>query len=230
MSSHTPWKNPPLREALFEVRFPPVDDYAIFVGGMAAALNDKFPTTEKLDFADVPVFIQLEGAVKHRFFNTEKTILFQTGVDVISINVISYSGFDSFQKIIRDVLEHAIKFVSFKKLTRLGVRYINEFDGSRNPFELLNLKPPLPDFEIDKTDEFFLRYVKKEQAGITVNTTVNFSQSEEKALFLDIDAFFTPSDDKWDIDTILEWISKAHDSVYEKFDNLVSQIEKGERK
>lgn len=230
MSSHSPWKNPPLKEALFEVRFPPVNDYAIFVGGMAAALHERFPLIEKLDFADVPVFIQLEGAAKHRFFNEDKTILFQTGVDVISVNVISYSGFTSFQQTIQEVLSCAAKFVSLETLTRLGVRYINEFDGFKNLFELLNLTPPFSDFEIDKTDEFFLRYIKKDQPDITVNTTINFMQTNKNSLFLDIDVFCSPSSETWDIATILTWISKAHDSVYERFDNLVSPSEKGARK
>ncbi len=35
MASHTPWRSPPLQEAVFEVRFPAVEDYSIFVGGMA---------------------------------------------------------------------------------------------------------------------------------------------------------------------------------------------------
>jgi len=230
MASHDPWKNPPLKEALFEIRFQPVSDYAIFVGGIAASLHEKFPYTEKLEAAEIPHFIQFEGVARHRFFSQDRAFAFQTGFDVVSVHVIAYSGFAAFSKTIRDVLDCAQKFVAFEGISRLGVRYINVFDEPKDLFGSLNITPPFSSMEIDKTEEVLLKLVKREQEDITVNTTVSLSSNNNKSLFLDIDAFYNPSNIKWDIDLILSWISKAHDVVYENFDSLVSLPEKGERK
>jgi len=75
VSSHITWKNPPILEVIFEIRFQPVADYAIFVGGMAAnnAIQNQYPLVEKLPGSDFPPLSPIEGVVRHKFLTNEKT-------------------------------------------------------------------------------------------------------------------------------------------------------------
>jgi len=228
MASHTPWRKAPLQEAVFEIRFPPMSDYAIFVGGMAASLRGKFPIVEKLETAELPEFMQIQGLVRHRFSSKDKSVLFQTGSDVVSVNAVSYSGFDSFSKAIQDILVAAKEFISKEEIVRLGIRYINRFDEVSKISSVLKVETPFPDMEDHKTKEVLLRYVKQEDEDIT--TTINVSlNSKDKTLFLDIDAFYDSPQMGWNVDSILAWSSKAHGFVYDDFERLVSLSQKKER-
>lgn len=158
MTEHTPWRNPPLQEAIFEIRFPAVEDYAIFVGGMAVELREQFPDSMKLATAELPEFIHVEGLVKHRFLTQDQTFLFQTGIDVVSVNVISYSSFKVFIDKIKIVLVSVQKLVLPKSITRLSIRYINKFSRTSQPFLSLNIKLPFSDIETPKTREIIIAF------------------------------------------------------------------------
>jgi uncharacterized protein (TIGR04255 family) len=223
--SHKPWRQAPLQEAVFEIRFSPLEDYAIFVGGIAAALQGKFPKIDKLDAAELPPFVPIQGIVRHRFSEKSGSLIFQTGADVISVNAISYLGFEHFSKTVREVLTSAEVFVSTKEITRLGIRYINRFEDVTKISSVLNVKTPFSDMESSKTKEVLLRYLKQEAQDIAIATNISFI-SGDKALFLDLDAFYDSPTFGWDMSCILDWNSKAHDVVYDNFENLVSQKEK----
>jgi uncharacterized protein (TIGR04255 family) len=232
VSSHTPWKNPPLLEAIFEIRFPPVNDYAIFVGGMASVNHDRFPTTEKLSAADMPPFVQIDGVIKHRFFDLNRDFIFQTGNDIISINSVNYSGFDGFLNEVKLVINAASTFIDFKKSIRLSLRYINKFSEVNDVFSVLSIKKPFNDFDQNATREIVLRHVKQEEENLFSAINIQFPVSIENLqdnLILDIEAFyFAPSID-FDLESIFEWCESAHEVIWNKFENLVSSNEKSLR-
>ncbi|MBW4558134.1 MAG: hypothetical protein KME59_19805 [Trichormus sp. ATA11-4-KO1] len=64
VKNHETWRNPPLQEAVFEIRFPSVSDYALFAGGMAISQQQEFPTTQKLQAAEIPEIVELSGLVR----------------------------------------------------------------------------------------------------------------------------------------------------------------------
>lgn len=228
MTEHTPWRNPPLQEAIFEIRFPAVEDYAIFAGGMAVELREQFPDSMKLATAELPEFIRVEGVVKHRFFTQDQAFLFQTGIDVVSVNVISYSSFKVFIDKIKTVLVSVQKLVSPQSITRLSIRYINKFSRTSQPFLSLNIKPPFSDIETPKSREIIMRHVKQEEDDVTLAVNITYPINETD-LILDIDAFHASFQVEWDLNFILDWSYKAHDVVWRNFENLVSDLEKGAR-
>lgn len=161
MKNHEPWRNPPLQEAVFEIRFPTVSDYALFAGGMAMSQQQEFLTTQKLQAAEIPEIVELAGLVKHRFISPDESLLFQTGTDVLSVNSVAYKGFVNFLENIGKILTATEKFVSLSTLTRLGLRYINRFSNVDYPPSLLNINLPFQNTDISKTQLLQLWEINK---------------------------------------------------------------------
>jgi len=223
------WRNPPLQEAVFEIRFPSVSDYALFAGGMAISQQQEFPTTEKLQTADIPEIVGLTGLVKHRFISSDKSLLFQTGIDVLSVNSIAYRGFADFLANIGKILTATEKFTSLSTLTRLGLRYINRLSNVDYPPSVLNIKLPFQNTDISKTQLLQIREVSKlDDEGTLLSVNVQFPV-DPKDLILDMDISLNPSDKLWDIQMILDWTDKAHDAIWDNFQDLISQNEKEAR-
>ncbi|NJL38904.1 MAG: TIGR04255 family protein [Leptolyngbyaceae cyanobacterium RM2_2_4] len=231
MASHAPWRNPPLQEAVFEVRFPPVDDYSIFVGGMAEVKRNRFPKVDRLPADELPPSIVVSGAVRHRFTTEDKSLLFQTGQDVISVNAISYSGFTTFANDIEDILRSAQNYADVGRVSRLGLRYINRFEKVESPFQILNIVPPFSDFDLSKTEKIQANYIKQELNKLFLSKNVDFPVADSNLIF-DLDAFqqdFDLDSLPWDIKTIVDWADKTHDIVWENFESLVSETERSRR-
>jgi uncharacterized protein (TIGR04255 family) len=231
MISHAPWRNPPLQEAVFEVRFPPVDDYSIFVGGMAEVKRNRFPKVDRLPADELPPSITVSGAVRHRFTTEDKGLLFQTGQDVISVNAISYSGFAIFSNDIEDILKSAQNYADIGRVSRLGLRYINRFEKVENPFQILNIKSPFLDFDLSKTAKIQANYIKQEINNLFLSKNIDFPVADSNLIF-DLDAFqqdFDLDSLPWDIKAIVDWADKTHDIVWENFELLVSENERSSR-
>jgi len=231
MASHARWRNPPLQEAVFEVRFPPVDDYSIFVGGMAEVKRNRFPKVDRLPADELPPSIMVSGAVRHRFTTEDKGLLFQTGQDVISVNAISYSGFATFSNAIEDILESAQNYADIGRVSRLGLRYINRFEKVEDPFQILNIKSSFLDFDLGKTAKIQTNYIKQENNNLFLSKNVDFPVADSNLIF-DLDAFqqdFDPDSLPWDIKSIVDWADKTHDIVWENFESSVSENERSRR-
>lgn len=231
MASHTPWYNPPLQEAVFEVRFPPVEDYSLFAGGMAQIKRDRFPKVDRLPADELPPSILVSGAVRHRFTTDNKKLLFQTGQDVLSVNAISYSGFAVFASDIEDVLKSAATYADIGRVTRLGLRYINRFEKVKDPRQVLNITSPFSDFDLAKTARIQANYIKREDRSLFLSKTIDFPVADSNLIF-DLDAYqqdFDLDSLPWNIENIVIWADRTHDIVWENFESLISEHERKRR-
>lgn len=226
MKNHEPWSNPPLQEAVFEIRFPAVSDYALFAGGMAVSQQTEFPITQKLNAADIPEIVELAGLVKHRFTSPDGSLLFQTGTDVLSVNSVKYKGFSNFLESIKKILTATEGFVSLSTLTRLGLRYINRFSNVDYPPSVLNVNLPFQNTDISRTQLLQLQEISRfDEEGTLLSISVQFPV-EPKDLILDVDISLNSPQKSWDIEMISDWTDKAHDVIWENFQDLISEEEK----
>ena len=53
-----------LQEVVLEIRFPPIEDYAIFAGAMSVSHKVNFPLTQKLEPPGLPEFVPISGIVQ----------------------------------------------------------------------------------------------------------------------------------------------------------------------
>jgi uncharacterized protein (TIGR04255 family) len=229
VGKHSPWKSPAIQEALLEIRFPVTDDYALFLGHMMASLTEQFPSVERTQPQELPPFVKIPGLVLHRFYNFDKSILFQIGPDIVSVNVITYSGFNVFVQSIKDVLFFAEKYVKLRNLNQLSLRYINKFEEPTGMLSTLNIQVPFDDVSKSKTLELQIRHVKREGDDVSLSVNVQLP-IEQTGVILDLNAFYISEGKEWDIEGILDWTDRAHEVIWSNFDALVSEKEKEKRK
>jgi uncharacterized protein (TIGR04255 family) len=229
VGKHSPWKSPAVQEALLEIRFPATDDYALFLGHMMASLTEQFPNVERTQPQELPPFVNISGLVLHRFSKSDKSILFQIGPDIISVNIISYSGFDIFVQSVKDVLSFAEKYVKLRNLNQLSLRYINKFEEQTGMLSTLNIQVPFDDVSESKTLELQIRHVKRESDDVNLSVNVQMP-IEQTGVILDLNAFCVSEGKEWDIEGILNWTDRAHEIIWSNFDALVSEKEKEKRK
>lgn len=230
MDPNPQWQNPPLQEVVFEIRFPPVDDYALFLGEVKSLIKEKFSEPVTLPGSKLPP--DFGGVVRHRFFSEDKFTLVQIGTDVASVNSVSYSGFDKFMEEILFISEKLKDTVKLQDKTRLGLRYINKFEAVSSPFETLNLVSPFQSLEVDNTERIRINHIKKTAFPLLLSVNIEFPIGNKKdELLFDLDAYqldFSMPNSK--SENFTHWAKKAHDLVWDNFDSLVSQEEKNKRR
>jgi len=219
-----------LLEAVFEIRFPPLPDYALFLTHIHTLAKDNYPHLERVKTfeIDMPPGVQIAGIPLHRFINRDKNFLFQTGVDLISVNVLDYKGFAAFLEQIKEVLVSVQEFVEFGKLSRVGLRYINRFEVEDNVLSSLNVNVPFNDMNMETTKEFNLSYLKALPHELFLHTRI-YNAVDSKATILDIDVFKEVVQSSWGVDNVLAWIDISHEIVWESFSGLISDQEKRSR-
>jgi uncharacterized protein (TIGR04255 family) len=227
LANHTPWRKPPIHEVVLEIRFPEVEDYDVFVGGMALSFRDAFPIRERLFAQSIPNDVIIPGLPKHRFFAEDRRSLFHTGSNVLAINTLKYETFELYIEFVKAIIEAAQNFIDLGNAERLSLRYINRFDKPKDIFSILQIDPPFRDLASAKTKGVLFQYSKQENEDTVLNTTVVYPL-ENGDLILDLEAVCTPEIvAQWSTQDILQWAMKAHDEIiWVNFDNLISSQEK----
>jgi uncharacterized protein (TIGR04255 family) len=131
-------------EAALEVRFETELPYGIVPGRLLDALQDAFPTVEELPAAQIPVAVDMPSLVRHRFLTNDGERMVQVGSGMVSLNHRTYKGFDAFFSDAESVLKAATKLDLLKKVTRLGLRYINLAALDRSWSEIITYKVSAP--------------------------------------------------------------------------------------
>jgi uncharacterized protein (TIGR04255 family) len=222
-----------LQEVVLEIRFPPIEDYAIFACAMSVSHKVNFPLTQKLEPPGLPEFVPISGVVRHRFSGQDQSKLFQIGSDVISVNYLQYTNFSDFIDDIKEILSSAQTHgAKISYAYRIGLRYINSFNKIADPFEFLNLSSPFTNKSFDITEFIQVRKVDKVETGLFLDINVQFN-SNDHGLILDLNSFYQNDknieqpEEQWSIEKLIDWISKAHELIKENFKTLVPQLEEG---
>jgi uncharacterized protein (TIGR04255 family) len=236
VSSSPPWRDPPLQEAVFELFFPAVSDYSLFVGNIFNSLRSKFPTSQALPANDFPLIPSLPGFVRHRFSDESGEVLFQLGQDLLTVNCLSYTSFDSYSQHIHDVLRAALEHGSpfgLSQATRLGMRYINRFENTDNPVAILQIALPFPSSEDDRLNNLKVHDTRQlgcNDDGRYLVRSFDFA-ADEQLLLLDLHVYevFNTQHDLV-IDELMKWTRVAHDTISSNFESLVLNDVKEQRK
>ena len=235
-SSSPPWRDPPLQEAIFELFFPPVSDYSLFVGNIFNSLRDKFPTSLALPANDFPLIPSLPGFVRHRFSDVSGAVLFQLGQDLLTVNCLSCTSFESYSQQIHGVLSAAIEHGSpfgLSQVTRLGLRYINRFENTDDPVAILEIALPFPSSEADKLNNLKVHDTRQlgcNDDGRYFVRSFDFA-ADERLLLLDLHVYqvFNHQHDL-EIYELMKWSREAHDTISNNFESLVLNDVKERRK
>lgn len=173
----------PLVEATIQVRFPGDARIDAVRGNFQQAIVDEFPLlfVPEVSAGDSPAL------VPYRFQNQDGTRTLALAINSLAYLSKQYPGWVTFRAEFMNYWAALTSRVEFKSLGRIGMRYINRFDGEL--LKRVNLAAPeyLAPLNQPKCD--FLRSASNyEEDEIAILVNVHKPQNEE-TLILDYDAY-----------------------------------------
>jgi len=222
MAKDKVYKNAPLVDAIFEIRFP----------GEPVVENrrDIFFEKIRIDFPNVfvpnvqpGVFPALEP---YQYMNDEKSMTIMTAINRFSISTKKYTGFNSFKEKIIELTKKFNESYNLKNINRVGVRYINVIPFVSNngiiPLkDYLNIEFKLPDPIPNDFKNLNLAFTSKIETG-SITTKIASMKSEkgaDEALLLDFD-FAKDSDLK--MSNIKRYLEEGHLITKKLFEEFIT--------
>lgn len=214
----------PIIEAIIEIRFETeINPNAIF-GIVYNEFRKDFPKVENLPILQIPeqlrlVDINLRHKPHYKISNEYFSI--QIGPDIISFSPYPiYSGWDNFSKQIFEVLERISTIQVIKKLTRIGIRYINFF--SEEIFSKINISVCVNTEKINYINTAVRTEIKKGNFSNTLQIANNINLPNKSGSVIDIDTFINISLEDFYLRS-KEIINEGHLIEKELFFSLLSE-------
>jgi len=222
------YKNPPIAEAVCEIRYASDDWDPTIPGRMQERLSGRYdgkPQEQRLFQADLMQVdapdgsgLGIQGRQQNRIQlrNRSDTFVLSLAENVLSISDLApYSGWESFRDRIEEAVHTYSDLASPHGVPRIGVRYINhvfvaaDVDSLGEYFKVAPL--PSPDLGASM-HTFLLRSESRydDDVGLTVTFARSESESAESAFVLDLDVW-TESDMEADAEPTLRVITDLRD-------------------
>ncbi|NLM19200.1 MAG: TIGR04255 family protein [Clostridiaceae bacterium] len=126
------FKNKPLREAIFELRWNVLDEqdhsFSLLLGRLFDKLQSEYPYYEKLANASIPLELA-QHMIQHRLRKSEKEWpLVQIGPGIITLNFTNSYDWKTFSRSIMDLVNVIFAVKPDIKVNNLFLRYINSIE------------------------------------------------------------------------------------------------------
>jgi uncharacterized protein (TIGR04255 family) len=223
VDEHQRLQNPPLLEAVFEVRADIAASLTVLPGKLAAALETDYPDVKETDFAKfvlmAPPPPEAGFVATHQFRTSDGKGMVQLAPAGFSVNSLAYPGFQAFRSAVAKVLASYGRHASVSAVRRLGLRYVNGL--------------PLPGGELLSGLTASVKWPALEAARLTSvaargifaysqpkgHLAVVIGAPQETRTTLDLDFYHEPRAAMAERD-ILSWIDEAHQRIYEAFRSM----------
>jgi len=218
----------PLKEAILEIRYSsslPID--AIF-GVLYASIKDLFPQPPvQLPILEIPASIRTQDPnfkyqAHHRLI--KDNIVLNIGPRVLSFaNQTPYDGWTEWSTFVYDALDKILATKVLDKIERVGLRYINLFDG--NIFDKVKLEVKINSKVLRKestnlrTEIIDGKFIKILQVANAVNVQKNDMFSNNSVI--DIDCLHNVESNGNFVKNYKIVIEEAHEKVKELFFSLL---------
>ena len=232
------YKNPPIREAVCEFRFPKEKRWDLTIPGLFYnEIKEVFPLKErKLSHllhvtpgGQRPAYT-FDIEEKAIFLAKDRKIFVQLGLNepVLSVHHLSpYTSWENFSEKIKMVFECLNDLVKADMLVRIGLRYINQIEIPKDDFDIakyFNLSPVVNDIPFEQFTSFFLGvdigYEDTDCICRTQFTTTVPRRDDCVAYILDFDYFNNPQTSV-PAENVAEWIEAAHSRIEEIFEKCI---------
>lgn len=218
----------PIVDALFEIRFNSKGFKGAVFGLIYDSIKSYFPNDPiSLPILQIPEPLrEQDPSLKHKphyRLENDKYIV-QIGQDVLTISQrMPYRGWEEFFDYINQLLKVIIKEDIIKDVFRLGLRYVNIFNGeilSKLTFDIsipnVNLIKDNTSIRTEIKDGSFMNTLQ-----ITNNTEINFNGSNSISSIIDIDTYKTYTDNQFLLNFEDE-INEAHKSEKTLFYSILN--------
>lgn len=229
----------PIQEAVLEVRFS-VDNWDVTSAGeLYNLLSQDFPDKQPIHSVALVIGQQIQETPRSfsppnspvlQLWKSDKSGLVQLGPGLVTANVLKYSDWSSFGKVIKQAISAYLQVVKPTAMHRISARYINRFEFPQKEFDLkkyftcnLILPPSVPQVE-----QMQIQVISPSKSSTQKNKLLFATAKpspETKAnhlcFVLDIDSYMTVSG-KPTIQNIEKSANALHSSVKDLFFSLLA--------
>ena len=237
MPAHPSYPNDSILEALCELRFERVSDalWSKAPAELVRKLSDKLPDMEPVTETGLELLIDkktgqpvqrvVQGGVKLRFSNEDKSRLVQVSQDLFSFNVINnYPDWKEMHDSIIVYWETVSKILYVNRVSRIGLRYINVVPFNKGTQKISDwLKPSdyIPPIIKESNHGFSYRIETHPAKDITniVQIAIRDKQDDKSELVFDIDSILIP---KFEHNLSNEITTLHNDNIWEIFKSAIA--------
>ena len=233
------YKNPPIEEALVEVRFAPADEWDLTIPGKLHEHRDikkeyqGKPRTQKVFEAALqagpgqpPNLAIHEGVGRIQLINEAGNRLISLGPGVLSVNMLRpYDGWGLFRPRIETALRAYNEVAAPTGVTRLGVRYINKIVSPRekDPMDYFTCGPPRAPGLPRKMAGFMSRveFVYDDGVKLLLTQASIDAPEDQSAFLLDLDLIWESAEAR-NLDEIMAVIDGLHEREGAAFEAIIT--------
>lgn len=225
MAEKATFSKAPLRQVVFEIRFPSSLSAACRRDEFYNEVREDYPQAvlPKLTFDKHPL------AQASQYVNKDGTRIITCSSEALSFNTYNYQGFETFrEEVMRLIKIFLRKYNTIDEITRVGLRYINDIPVERrgNKVDLtryLNFKFSLPNVLDKHLLDFFQTafYIELEAGTSGIRVSIDSTKEEGKdILVLDLDLISTRKIDSKEIE---KYLIGYHDKIEEIFLDITTE-------
>lgn len=216
------YKNPPVIEAIFEIRFPAELSIECNKDDYYEKIRAEYPNIF-VPIIDTPEPYPLKN---YKFENEEMSKVIQFSINKFSVHLRKYTTFSKFEEEVLKYMNLFCKLYKIKNINRTGLRYINEIALQREnniiPIDkYLNFGFSLPgtvpnDLELFHT----ILLTKLDDGKLQILIKTGKSEKKGEVIVLDFDFYF---EGDLSVTKLNEYIRKSHHHTKRTFEALISK-------
>ena len=234
----TKYKNPPLVEAVCELRLTPETQWDLTIPGLLyEKLKSEFPIKEQKMIQEVkinegPNGLQQQIITSDRllFFTKDRKMLIQVSSRLLIINVLKpYPHWEDFKSRIELAWQSLQEVVNVQGLDHIELRYINNIELNEQNVkidEYFEFYPfigkKLPKQTISFIVDAELPFANGRDIGRITLTRNIYSKVENKMVFILDLGYFLAKKSEVPMSGVLNWIEEAHSYVEEIFEGCIT--------
>lgn len=232
----TPYKHPPVIEALCEIHFEPGPEWdATLLGLYYEKIKDAFP--EKRELRNVQVSIQAaeaelshfvrETGVRMQFVRADKTAMVQVAPNMLVVNQLPpYPHWGEFNDLITARVGDYVAVAAPKGMQRVGLRYINRFSFAPAEFDfqaLFGRSALIPPALFEAAKPFLFRLELDQAPGERLLLTMATppAELETATVILDLDHVSSIGGEA-SAEGLMAQLNRAHDRIEAVFESCLT--------
>ncbi|MDP4183635.1 MAG: TIGR04255 family protein [Bacteroidota bacterium] len=230
MSTGITYKNPPLKEVVFELFFTSSKWNSVMPGLFYSLIKEKFPIINKkngFEFALDPNGVKIGGTNNEmlQFKNSSGDTIIQLAPGLLTVNKLpQYTGWADYLKIIKTAVDTLQSIVEIERIDRIGLKTINRIEI--DDFTVENFKRYFTIY----TEIPFSKYTSSYQLNIEIPIIPNIevlaismiSQIDPSFKAPILFQIYVTQIKNIVASDIYEWIEDAHNRVNEAFNNCLT--------
>lgn len=218
----------PIVDAVVDIRFAPSAPADAVFGLIFPHIKDRYKSLMKLPILQVPDEIRQKDPnfIFQPYYRLEHgPFVLQVGPRVLIFSAPNYPGWGAFSGELRNVMDSMFKICLFDTIDRIGIRFINFFEG--NVFKQFDVQLRVGGIEQTETN-VFVRTISSTPPFVTtlqISNDVSIQQEDHArhGSIIDLDvSVSTPALPADQLDTFMGIVTNGHDSLKRDFFKLLT--------